>query len=74
MNDHARNFLDCFKTRRKPIANADVAHYSIMSSHVANICRRLGRPVKWDPVKEEFIGDAEANRMRTRAYRTPWRL
>ena len=74
MNDHARNFLDCFKTRRKPIANADVAHYSIMSSHVANICRRLGRPLKWDPAKEEFIGDAEANRMRTRAYRTPWLL
>jgi len=35
---------------------------------------RLGRPVKWDPVKEEFPGDEEANRLRSRAYRHPWRL
>lgn len=74
MNDHGRNFLDCFKSRRLPIAHAEAAHYSIMGCHVANICRRLQRPVKWDPVKEEFIGDEQANRMRTRAYRAPWRL
>jgi predicted dehydrogenase len=74
MDDHARNFLDCFKTRRQPIAPAEGAHRSISTCHVANICRRLGRNVKWDPVKEAFIDDPEADRMRSRAYRQPWCL
>jgi len=73
-DDHARAFLDCVKTRQQPISNADVAHRSISVCHVANICKRLGRPIKWDPVKEECIGDEEANRMRSRASREPWYL
>ncbi len=73
-DDHVRAFLDCVKTRQQTISNAEVAHRSISACHVANICKRLDRPVKWDPIKEECIGDEEANRLRSRAYREPWYL
>jgi len=73
-DNHVRAFLDCVKTRQQPVSHAEVAHRSISACHVANACKRLGRPVKWDPAKEEFIGDEEANRLRSRAYREPWYL
>jgi len=73
-NNHVREFLNCVKTRKQPASTADAAHHSITACHVANICVRLGRPVKWDPAAEKFIGDAEADRLRSRAYRPPWRL
>ncbi|MCD6303603.1 MAG: Gfo/Idh/MocA family oxidoreductase [Planctomycetes bacterium] len=73
-DDHVRQFLDCVKTRRQPVSNADVAHHSITACHCANIAVRLGRELRWDPLKEEFIGDEQANRLRSRAYRVPWRL
>ncbi len=73
-DNHVREFLNCVKTRQQPASTADAAHHSITACHVANICVRLGRPVKWDPAKEKFIGDEEADRLRSRAYRQPWRL
>jgi len=73
-DDHIRNFLNCVKTRQEPVSNADVAHHSITACHAANICMLLGRPVKWDPAAEAFIGCEQADRMRSRAYRQPWRL
>ena len=73
-DDHVRNFLNCVKSRQQPSSPAHVAHHSITACHVANICVKLGRPVKWDPAKEEFIGDEDANRLRCRAYRQPWRI
>jgi predicted dehydrogenase len=73
-NNHVREFLNCVKSRKQPVAPAEGAHRSISTCHVANICVRLGRPVKWDPIKEEFPNDAEANRLVSRAYRHPWRL
>jgi predicted dehydrogenase len=73
-DNHARAFLDCVKTRQQTVSNAEVAHRSISACHVANLCKRLGRPIKWDPKKEECIGDEEANRLRSRAYREPWYL
>lgn len=74
VGNHVREFLNCVKTRQQTVSNADVAHHSITACHVANISKRLGRPVKWDPAKEEAIGDEEANRLRSRAYREPWYL
>jgi len=74
VDDHARDFLNCVYSRQQPVANADVAHRSVTTCHVANICKRLGRAIKWDPVTETCIGDEEANRMRSRAYRAPWYL
>lgn len=70
--DHMRNFLDCVKTREQPVANASVMHRSMSTVHAANICMWLGRDLTYDPVKEEFVNDDEANRLRARAQREPW--
>ena len=69
---HTRNFLDCVKSRQLPVANAEVMHRSMSTVHAANICMWLKRDLTYDPVKEEFVGDAEANRLRSRAMREPF--
>jgi predicted dehydrogenase len=71
---HIRNFLDCVKTRKQPNANSDVAAQSHIVCHAAYIAWQLGRKLTFDPVKVEFAGDEEANRMRSRAKREPWRV
>jgi len=71
---HHGNFLQCVKTRSNPIAWAEVAHRSATTGHIANICVRLGRKLRWDVQTERFINDEEANRMLYRAMRSPWQL
>jgi predicted dehydrogenase len=70
--NHHQNFLDCIKSRQAPIANVEVGHRSSTLCHLGNIAMLLKRPLKWDPVKEEFLGDDAANRMRWRPRRAPW--
>jgi len=70
--NHMRNFLDCVKSRRLTVAHPEVMYRSMSSVHAANICMWLKRDMKYDPVKAAFIGDAEANRLRSRAMRDPW--
>ncbi|MDY0169733.1 MAG: Gfo/Idh/MocA family oxidoreductase [Thermoguttaceae bacterium] len=70
---HVRDFLDCVKTRSQPLAHAGAACYSHIACHAANITLFLDRPLKFDPVRHEFIGDDEANRLRSEALRSPWR-
>jgi len=72
--DHWRDFLDSVKLRRQAVAPAETAHRSVSACHVGTICMVLRRNMKWDPAKEEFLGDEEANRMRWRPTRTPWRF
>ncbi len=71
---HVRDFLDCVKTRNQPLCNAEAACYSHIACHASNIAIFLGRTVKFDPVKHEFLGDEQANRLRSEALRSPWRL
>jgi hypothetical protein len=71
---HIRNFLDCVKTRARTRSNADATCYAHIACHAANIALFLGRKVNYDPKKNEFVGDAEANRLRSEALREPWRL
>ena len=71
---HVRDFLDCVKTRALTRANAEVACWSHITCHAANVALFLGRKVQYDPKKNEFIGDAEANRLRSEALREPWRI
>ena len=69
---HTRNFFDCIRSRQLTVANAEVMHRSMSSVHAANICMWLKRDLKYDPDQEEFPGDAEANRLRSRAMRAPY--
>jgi hypothetical protein len=71
---HVRDFLDCVKTRGQSRANADVACQSHITCHAANIALFLGRKLTYDPVKNEFPGDEEANRLRSEALRDPWTI
>ncbi|MGA2497163.1 MAG: Gfo/Idh/MocA family oxidoreductase [Tepidisphaeraceae bacterium] len=73
-NFHVRNFLDCVKSRGKTRANAEAACWAHIACHAANVALFLQRKVKFDPIKCEFIADAEANRLRSEALREPWRL
>ncbi|MDD5523246.1 MAG: Gfo/Idh/MocA family oxidoreductase [Kiritimatiellae bacterium] len=73
-NLHIRDFFDCVRSRNQPRANARVACQSHIVCHAANIAQFLNRKVKYDPVKNEFIGDEEANRLRSEAMREPWRI
>jgi Oxidoreductase family, C-terminal alpha/beta domain len=70
--NHVRNFFDCVKSRQQAVASPDVMHHTMTTVHAANICMWLKRDMKYDPIKEEFVGDLEANRLRTRAQREPY--
>jgi len=70
--NHMRNWLDCVKSRRLTVANAEVMYRSMSTVHAANICMWLRRDLEFDPVKAEFKNDPEANRLRSRAMREPW--
>ncbi|NQT36860.1 MAG: Gfo/Idh/MocA family oxidoreductase [Planctomycetes bacterium] len=72
--NHVRNFIDCFKSRRRPIAPAEGAHRANSTCQIANICIQLGRKLKYDPKTERFIGDEMADRMLDRTMREPWGL
>jgi predicted dehydrogenase len=69
---HARNFLDCVKSRERPIADVEQGHQVATACHLANIALRTGRKIRWDPETEEIVGDAEASRWLERPYRQPW--
>ncbi|MBE7503919.1 MAG: Gfo/Idh/MocA family oxidoreductase [Verrucomicrobiales bacterium] len=71
---HVRDFLDGVKTRGHTRANADIACWAHIACHAANIALYLNRKVQYDPRKNEFIGDEEANRLRSEALRDPWRV
>ncbi len=71
-NDHHQNFLDCIKSREKPICDVEIGHRSATVCHLGNIVCRLGRGIQWDPTKEEIVGDTEAQAMVDKAYRKPW--
>jgi predicted dehydrogenase len=69
---HARNFIDCIKSRQRTIADVEDGHRTAVACHLANLSLRLGRTLAWDPVKEQILGDREAAGMMRREYRKPW--
>jgi predicted dehydrogenase len=71
-NDHVGNFFDCVRTRKSPICDAEIGHRSASVCHLGVIAIRLGRKITWDPVKEEFVSDKEANGFLRREMRKPW--
>ena len=68
------DFLHCVKTREEPFRNIEVAHRTVTVCHLGNIAYWLNRRLKWDPKKEEIIGDAEAARWLDRPKRAPWSI
>jgi predicted dehydrogenase len=71
-DDHMGNFFDSVRNRVQPICEAEIGHRSASICHLGVIAVRLGRSLKWDPRKEQFIGDREANKMVAREMRKPW--
>jgi len=69
---HARNFLDCVKTRQQPHSDVEGGHQVATACHLANLSLRLGRKLRWNPDTEEIAGDPEASAMLERPYRKPW--
>ena len=71
---HLRNWIDCVKSREKPVADVEIGHRSVTVCHLGNIARWLGRKLCWDPEKEVFPGDDEANALLERPQRRPYQL
>jgi len=71
---HHADFIDCVLDHRLPAAYAEIGHRTASVCHLGYISVRLGRPLKWDPVREIFPDDPVANRMLSRAPRAPWTI
>ncbi|HID22431.1 MAG TPA: Gfo/Idh/MocA family oxidoreductase, partial [Planctomycetaceae bacterium] len=71
---HARNFLDCMRTRQKPNADVEIGHRSTSMSLMANISLSIGQRLEWDAEKERFTNCKEANDLLHYEYRAPWKL
>jgi hypothetical protein len=71
-SSHSGNFLQCVRTRQRTICPVEVAHRSVSAVLLGGIVKQLKRPLKWDPERETFPGDDEANRMLGIAKRAPW--
>lgn len=70
--NHMLDFLDCIRSRRTTVANPEVMYRSMCICLAADICEQVKRNLKFDLRKGEFVGDPEANRMRSRAMRVPY--
>ena len=69
IKNHMANFYACTHNRKTPISSVTSQHRSVTTCHLGNISQRLGRPLEWDPVKEQFVSDDEANTWLAREQR-----
>ena len=69
---HMQNFLTCIGSRAKPVADIEQGYMSTTACILANVSMQLGRSLTWDHAKGAVVGDAEANKLLRRAYRSPW--
>jgi predicted dehydrogenase len=72
--NHQANFIDCVKSRRPTITPVETAHHSAIPGHLGLISMLVGRKIKWDVKSETILGDADASKLLTRPYRSPWKL
>jgi hypothetical protein len=68
------DLINCIVKRKRPFRDVEYAHRVATACHLGNICRMLKRDLKWDPDKEVFVDDEQANRWVARARRQPWRI
>ncbi len=66
------DFLDSIENRRRPVADVESSHLSTNLSLLGMLSYKLGRSIEWDGANEKIVGDAEANRLLSRPYRSPW--
>jgi predicted dehydrogenase len=71
---HVENFLECVRSRKRPLADVELGHQATNVAHLANIAYKTGRKLRWDGRQERFVDDAEADRLLTREARKPWNL
>ena len=67
-------FLKCVRSRKDPYFPVDIGHRVSTVCHLGNIAIKRGQKLKWDPKREHFVADAEANKMLDRPHREPWQL
>jgi len=73
--DHVRNFLDCVKSRQRPISDIEIGHRSTSTCLLANVAYRSKEKLVWDVANQRLVGaGAEARRLLGREYRAPWKL
>ena len=71
-DDHC--FLECVKSRKETCSPIEAAHRSTTIGYLGHIAILVGRRLKWDPEKEQFIADPEADKLLSRPMRPPWHL
>jgi hypothetical protein len=71
---HLQNWLDCIRSRERPVADVEIGHRSVTVCHLAGIARRLGRPLDWDPVAERFVSAPDADALLSRPRRAGFEL
>jgi hypothetical protein len=74
MRGHMQNFFDCVKDRGEPVSDVFSHHRELTSCHMCNIAMLLARRLRWDPEKEDFVGDQEASAMLRRPQREPYAI
>jgi predicted dehydrogenase len=72
--DHHENWLDCIASRERPICDVEIGHRSATVCHLGNIAMGLRRELQWNPAKEQFVGDEQANQLVGKPMRSPWHL
>ncbi|MCK4699413.1 MAG: gfo/Idh/MocA family oxidoreductase, partial [Bacteroidales bacterium] len=73
-SNHYSDWTQAIRNRTKPICDVEIGHRSASVCNLANIAYRLRRSLDWDPEKEEFKNDPEANKLRSKEYREPYTL
>jgi hypothetical protein len=71
-SNHYRNFLDSVKSRKDPMEPVEVGHRTASLCHLGNIAMQLNKKIKWDPLKEQIVGDREAAKLISRPMRAPY--
>ena len=73
-DNHVGNFIECMRSRKAPVAEAEIGHRSVSACHLGVIAIQLGRRLQWNPEAEQFVDDAEANRYVAREQREPFQI
>ena len=72
--DHMKDFIECVRSRKTPVADIEIGHRSTTTALLGNIAYRTGRRLEWDGARERIVGDGKASEYLSRDYRRPWKL